>query len=212
MRIPRHVAIIPDGNRRWAERNGLRREEGYAYGLRPGLELLRQARESGVEEVTFYGFTTDNCKRPAVQKEAFAAACVDAARMLASEGAELLVLGNYTSPNFPPELLEYRERRRVAGGGLKLNFLVNYGWEWDLADMQPSRGRREICSGLRSHDVSRIDLVVRWGGMRRLSGLLPVQAVYADFYVVDDLWPDFRREHFRQALYWYDRQDVTLGG
>lgn len=212
MRIPRHIAVIPDGNRRWASRHGLRREEGYAYGLQPGLELLRQARKSGVEEVTFYGFTTDNCKRPAAQKEAFAAACVEAARMLAAEGAELLVLGNYASPNFPPELLAYQTRQRVAGGGLRLNFLVNYGWEWDLADMQPAHGRREICSALRSHDVSRIDLVVRWGGMRRLSGLLPVQAVYADFYVVDELWPDFRPEHFQRALDWYDRQDVTLGG
>jgi undecaprenyl diphosphate synthase len=190
----------------------LRQEQGYQYGLDPGLSLLRQAKESGIDEVTFYGFTTDNCKRPAVQYQAFAAACVEAARRLASEGADLLVLGNYDSPSFPHDLLPYRERREVAGGGIKLNFLVNYGWEWDLAGMQPADSRRKICQGLRSHDVSRIDLVVRWGGMRRLSGLLPVQAVYADFYVVDALWPDWQPEHLYEALRWYDRQDVTLGG
>jgi undecaprenyl diphosphate synthase len=65
---------------------------------------------------------------------------------------------------------------------------------------------------LASADVSRIDLVVRWGGRRRLSGFLPVQSVYADFYVVDDLWPDYKPEHFYAALEWYQTQDVTLGG
>lgn len=213
--------MIPDGNRRWAVTHGLRREDGYAHGLRPGVEFLRQAKESGVQEVTFYGFTTDNCKRPAAQKKAFSAACVEAVRLLAAEGAELLVLGNYESADFPAELLEYRERQKVAGGGIRLNFLVNYGWEWDLAgatgccapDTKGRHGRRqEICESLGSHDVSRIDLVVRWGGMRRLSGLLPVQSVYADFFVVDALWPDYQPEHFRQALLWYAGQDVTLGG
>lgn len=57
-----------------------------------------------------------------------------------------------------------------------------------------------------------MDLVIRWGGMRRLSGFLPVQSVYADFYVVDELWPDYKDEHIYNALDWYSKQDVTLGG
>ena len=72
--------------------------------------------------------------------------------------------------------------------------------------------RKAFLEGLGSSEVSRIDLVVRWGGRRRLSGLLPVQSVYADFYVVDDYWPDYRPEHFFDALRWYESQDVTLGG
>ena len=63
-----------------------------------------------------------------------------------------------------------------------------------------------------SQDVSRIDLIIRWGGMRRLSGFLPIQSVYADFYVVDQLWPDYQDEDFLEALVWYREQDVTLGG
>lgn len=70
----------------------------------------------------------------------------------------------------------------------------------------------KIWSELRSHDISRVDLVIRWGGMRRLSGFLPVQSVYADFFVVERLWPDFQPEDFFQALQWYQKQDVTLGG
>lgn len=94
-----------------------------------------------------------------------------------------------------------------------MNFLVNYGWEWDMADLlSPGRERSRICAGLHSHDISRIDLVIRWGGMRRLSGFLPVQTVYADFFVVDRLWPDFQPEDFYEALLWYQKQDITRGG
>ncbi len=214
MRKPMHLAVIPDGNRRWAERHGLKREQGYQFGLAPGVQLLRQAKAAGIKELTFYGFTTDNCKRPRAQRESFSAACVEAVRLLSGEGADLLVVGNYASPQFPPELLPYQTRRQVAGGGIRLNFLVNYGWEWDLAGLSDVANptRPGLCAGLRSHDVSRIDLVVRWGGMRRLSGLLPVQAVYADFFVVEALWPDCQPEHLQAALQWYDQQDVTLGG
>lgn len=94
-----------------------------------------------------------------------------------------------------------------------MNFLVNYGWEWDLGQMQTaSADRRKICENLRSRDISRVDLVMRWGDRKRLSGLLPVQTVYADIYTVDALWPAFVPAQFEQALAWYDRQDITLGG
>ena len=63
-----------------------------------------------------------------------------------------------------------------------------------------------------SSDISRIDLIIRWGGMRRLSGFLPIQSVYADFYVEENLWPDYTDADFLNALEWYDKQDVTLGG
>ena len=63
-----------------------------------------------------------------------------------------------------------------------------------------------------SADVSRVDLVIRWGGRRRLSGFLPIQSVYADIYVIDDYWPDFNARHIHDALAWYSKQDITLGG
>ncbi|HEX3046563.1 MAG TPA: undecaprenyl diphosphate synthase family protein, partial [Bacillota bacterium] len=91
--------------------------------------------------------------------------------------------------------------------------LVNYDWEWDLNILKTADpAQRNLATQLRSADVSRVDLIIRWGGRRRLSGFLPVQSVYADFYVVDDLWPDFQPEHFYQALAWYNEQDITLGG
>ena len=64
---PRHIGIIPDGNRRWAKEHGMNKHDGYEHGLQPGLKLLHQAKENGIEELTYYGFTVDNCKRPAEQ-------------------------------------------------------------------------------------------------------------------------------------------------
>ncbi|MFR1383873.1 MAG: undecaprenyl diphosphate synthase family protein, partial [Clostridioides difficile] len=65
---------------------------------------------------------------------------------------------------------------------------------------------------IQSFDVSRLDLIIRWGGRRRLSGFLPVQSIYADFYVIDNYWPDFKSDDIKDAFSWYDTQDVTLGG
>ena len=86
-----------------------------------------------------------------------------------------------------------------------MNFLVNYGWKWDLSHMQQD-GQPY------SKEISRMDLIIRWGGMCRLSGFLPVQTVYSDICVLDELWPDFEESQSEKAMQWYRRQDVTLGG
>ena len=214
MRIPKHVALIPDGNRRWAKESGLEKHQGYEHGLNPGVEALRLAKQYGIEELTYYGFTTDNCKRPAIQVQAFIDACVEAVKLIQQEDVRLLVVGNTQSSMFPKELLPYTKERVTFGKGTtKVNFLVNYGWEWDLSHMHTdSANRHTIIDSLASNAISRIDLVIRWGGRKRLSGLLPVQSVYADFYTIDEMWPEFSAEQFVGALEWYSKQDVTLGG
>jgi undecaprenyl diphosphate synthase len=160
-----------------------------------------------------YGFTTDNTKRPSIQKAAFIKACIDAVKILSKEDAELLVVGNTESKSFPKELLPYTTRRVFGKGGIKVNFLVNYGWEWDLYSLKSTSNKsKSIMPTIHSSEISRIDLIIRWGGRRRLSGFLPVQSVYSDFYVVNEFWPDFKPEHFYNALDWYNDQDITLGG
>lgn len=213
MRLPNHIGIIPDGNRRWAENNGLTKEKGYKLGINPGLLLFKVCQKLGIKEITYYGFTTDNTKRPANQKEAFTQACIDAVKLLSHEDAELLVIGNTESPCFPPELLPFTKRKVFGKGGIKVNFLVNYGWEWDLnLSRKTNSKRKNLDLALQSKDISRIDLIIRWGGRRRLSGFLPIQSVYSDFYVVNDYWPDFKPQHVYDALDWYATQDITLGG
>lgn len=202
-RIPKHIGIILDGNRRWAKKSGLKKEEGYAFGLEPGLALLRAAKRYGVRELTYYGFTVDNCKRPREQLQAFSRACVEAVKLMELEDVRPFVLGNTKSSCFPKELIPYTETEISESGDpdkMRVNLLVNYGWEWDM--------KHDWVSKM----IPRIDLVIRWGGMCRLSGFLPLQTVYSDFCSVPELWPDFKEEQFEYALNWYQKQDVTLGG
>lgn len=215
-RLPRHVGIIPDGNRRWAELRDLPRGDGYAAGLAAGVRLLSLLREFGIEEVSVYGFTKENLRRPREQVEAFRDACVGIGEFVVQAGGAFLAVGDTASPLFPEALRRYATERSV--GDIRFNLLVNYGWQWDLfSAVERARADAEISystlpHSLGSRDVSRIDLVVRWGGHRRLSGFLPVQCAYADVYVVKTLWPDAGREEFLDALVWYQEQDVTLGG
>lgn len=217
-RLPRHIGIIPDGNRRWAVMKGFEKQDGYNHGIKPGFELYKLFVELGIEEMTLYGFTQDNTRRPSVQTKAFSKACVDAVMELAGRDAELLVIGNTESPMFPKELLPFTSRVKFGRGLIKVNFLVNYGWNWDLNHALSAINNSNNSSGLNlaehiaSADISRVDLLIRWGGRRRLSGFLPLQSVYSDFYILDELWPDFEPGQLYKALQWYQDQDVTLGG
>ncbi|MBW7573407.1 undecaprenyl diphosphate synthase family protein [Caproiciproducens faecalis] len=205
-RIPSHIGIIPDGNRRWAQEKGYQKKDGYQHGITPGFQLYEILLQYGIKEATFYGFTKDNNKRAKDQREAFTNACVDAVELLSGRDANLLVIGNTNYPAFPEALKQYANHRVHFGRGLiNINFLVNYDWEWDLKSLMENK-----C--LASHEISRIDLIIRWGGRHRLSGFLPAQSVYADLYIIDDYWPDFKTSHFLDALRWYQDCDVTLGG
>lgn len=198
---PSHIGFIPDGNRRWALKRGLTKEAGYAYGIPPGLLLFDECKKRGIKEISVYCFTQDNNKRPNIQKKAFSEATVAFVEEITRRGAALLVLGDENSSQFPPILKDFRQR---SGSGIKVNLLVNYGWEWDLQGLKNG--------GVHSHEISRIDLIVRWGGSSRLSGFLPIQSVYADIYVREEYWPDFELQHFKDALAWFKKQDRTLGG
>lgn len=199
--LPDHVGFIPDGNRLWAHAHGLPKEEGYSRGIQPGLDLFEQCRQLGIPEISIFCFTQDNTKRPSVQTDAFTGATVEFALELARRNAALLVVGDSESKRFPPQLNRFLARQ---GTGMSVNLLVNYGWNWDLESLKDG--------GLRSRGISRMDLIVRWGGSSRLSGFLPVQSVYADLHIRPELWPDFQPSQFEQALAWFRKQDRTLGG
>ena len=206
-RIPDHIGIIPDGNRRWAQREGLEKRDGYEKGIMPGFKLYEMMLDIGVKEATFYGFTKDNNKRATDQRAAFTKACVDAVKLLENRDANLLVIGNTESPAFPEELKPYAGKRITFGSGkINLNFLVNYDWMWDLKAALKNDGK------IASAKIPRVDILIRWGGRRRLSDFLPVQSVYSDIYVIDDFWPEFTEGHFYAAMDWYQTCDVTLGG
>jgi len=213
-RIPQHIGIIPDGNRRWAQNKGFEKQDGYKFGIQPGLELYNLCLELGIKEITFYGFTVDNIKRPSVEVKEFQKACIGAVECVANKDADLLVVGNTQSPIFPKELLLYSKRTKFGKSLMKVNFLVNYGWNWDLNYLVKNsrfNSNDNLIKGIASSDISRVDLIIRWGGRRRLSGFLPIQSIYADFYVLDEMWPDYNIEQVYKALEWYQDQDITLG-
>jgi undecaprenyl diphosphate synthase len=138
-----------------------------------------------------------------------------AVKILATRDANLLVVGNTQSSLFPKQLLPYTKRTRFGNGLIKINFLVNYSWNWDLnyALRQPDfTPKDDLTKNIASAQISRMDLIIRWGGKRRLSGFLPIQSIYADFFVVDELWPEYTNQHVFRALTWYQDQDITLGG
>jgi undecaprenyl diphosphate synthase len=211
-RLPRHIGIIPDGNRRWADEHDLPRRAGYAAGLAPGMQLLNRCRELGIEEASVYGFTKENVRRPSDQVTSFRAACVQFVQWAEREQVAIQVIGDVRSSAFPAELARYTVER--TPGDFRVNLLVNYGWKWDLASAieRAASSGRDPTECLASSAASRIDLIVRWGARRRLSGFLPMQSAYADMFVIDTLWPDMTLEEFDRALDWFERQDVTLGG
>jgi undecaprenyl diphosphate synthase len=137
-RLPCHIGFIPDGNRRWATEHGFAREAGYEHGVDPGLQLFDLCSSFGIEEVSVYGFTQDNTRRPASQTEQFRNSCSAFAHEIARRGSSLLVLGDDTSSQFPESLKPFRT---CQGDGIKVNFLVNYGWEWDLAGLRQGQLR-----------------------------------------------------------------------
>jgi undecaprenyl diphosphate synthase len=215
MRIPIHLGITPDGNRRWAVARGLPKSAGYDNGIESGKRLFDVVWDLGMREIWTSIFTKENTHRPRDQVEAFTAAFVKFIDWVEGQDASVLLVGDTGSPVFPEGLEhltvpeEGRARRR------RLNLLVSYSWKWDVAEAV--RAHAAGMSGdpldlIGSRHVSRIDLIIRWGGRSRLSGFLPLQSAYADLYVLDALWPDFEMEHFYDALRWYGGQDVTMGG
>lgn len=214
--IPKHIGIIPDGNRRWAQERGMPKEKGYLPGMDGGLKFIDFCRELGVEEISIYGFTKENTKRPAVQVKEFREVCGMVGKALIHSGTSFLAVGDGNSNIFPDELRPYALKR--SPGDIKVNLLVNYSWQWDLfaaieeARRNPSITYSSAMNALGSRDVSRIDLVLRWGGRNRLSGFLPIQSAYADFFSLPSYWPDATMEEFISALEWYQKQDPTRGG
>ena len=162
-RIPKHIGIIPDGNRRWALGQGLAKEDGYDHGISPGLELFYICRDLGVEELTFYGFTVDNTKRPSAQRVAFSKACVRAVECLSRENARLLVLGNTSHVSQGTASLyhqtDFRNRRYESELSGKLQFSMGSGIQ--KRSLRPCYGICRRVPGGPDHPLGRKETAVR---------------------------------------------------
>ncbi|RVT42090.1 isoprenyl transferase [Sphingobium algorifonticola] len=227
----RHVAIIMDGNGRWAKKRLLPRFAGHKAGVEAVRRTARAAREMGLECLTLYAFSSENWKRPASEiadlmglLRRFIEADLDE---LAAEDVQLRVIGNYQA--LEPALVALIDdavARTAANGGPILAIALNYGSQDEMVRAvqriaaQAAAGSiapdaidaSDVDAALDTADLPPLDLLIRTSGEQRLSNFLLWQAAYAELYFTDTLWPDFDGTALRQALDAFRTRDRRYGG
>ena len=217
---PRHVAVIMDGNGRWAKRRLLPRAEGHRRGLQTLHDVVEGAVRAGIETFTVFAFSSENWRRPEREvrllMELFASGLKKWSPELARQGVSIRVIGDMTA--FSPELRAIiDESCALTAGGtrMRLNIAANYGGRWDLVQAARSLAaegveitEEAVASRM---SVADVDLLIRTGGEHRLSNFLLWQASYAELYFTPTLWPDFSSGGLEEALAWYHTRERRFG-
>lgn len=229
-RIPVHVAIIMDGNGRWARARGLQRYRGHSAGAKSVRDTIEGAIEAGVEHLTLFAFSQENWSRPAVEIDALMRLLQRYARQerdeLKRQGVEVRVFGELDRlAAAPRRAIDAIARYTHGGRRLKLNLMISYGARAEIVRAarelaeRVARGELEpeaideaaFASELYTADVPDPDLLIRTSGEQRISNFLLWQVAYAELYITPVLWPDFRREHLFQAIHEYQRRERRFG-
>ncbi|WP_019342383.1 polyprenyl diphosphate synthase [Stutzerimonas stutzeri] len=228
--VPRHVAIIMDGNNRWAKRRLLPGVAGHKAGVDAVRAVIEVCAEAGVEVLTLFAFSSENWQRPAEEvgalMELFLTALRREARKLNENGISLRIIGDRS--RFHPELqaaMLNAEEMTAGSGRFVLQVAANYGGQWDIAQAA-QRLAREAQQGrlnpdevtpavfqryLTTGDMPLPDLCIRTGGERRISNFLLWQLAYAELYFSDLFWPDFKHDAMRTALADFAKRQRRFG-
>jgi len=230
-RVPRHVAIIMDGNGRWAKQRGLPRAAGHRAGAEAVRRALQAATDHGVEVLTLYAFSSENWRRSTEEISDLTALMrfylERELKTLDKEGVRLKLIGDHSA--FGGELsqrLEQAVERTAANERLTLVIALSYGSRAEIAgaarrlaakaaagDMDPSAIDESVLAAeLQTADLPDLDLLIRTSGELRLSNFLLWQAAYAELLFLDTLWPDFDEQTFADALNIYAARDRRFGG
>ena len=230
-RLPRHIAIIMDGNGRWAQKRGLPRTAGHAAGAENFRAIATYCKDIGLEYLTVYAFSTENWKRPAEEVGAIMGLLkkylLEAISRMERDRVKMEFFGDL-SP-LPQELQDLcRRTREISKGydGCQVNVCLNYGGRDELlraarayaqdcveGKADPNHLTAEHFAGyLFSRGVPDPDLVIRPSGELRLSNFLLWQSAYAEFYFTDVLWPDFTKEELHRAIAAYQGRSRRFGG
>lgn len=230
-RIPGHIAIILDGNGRWAKKRGLPRNVGHAQGSRAVEKICQAAYDMGVKYLTVYAFSTENWSRPQEEVDALMKLLSnylkDCLKTSKKNNMKVRVLGDITA--LDDELQEkIRELERISSENTGLNFQValNYGSRDEilravkrlLTDYENGRIKKEELDAERFSDyldtkgIPDPDLLIRTSGELRLSNYLLWQLAYTEFYFTDVLWPDFDKKELEKAIDYYNKRDRRFGG
>lgn len=228
--LPQHVAIIMDGNGRWAKRRALPRAAGHREGVKSVRSVVEAAGELGIEFLTLYTFSKENWQRPMDEVSLLMKLLVTSLKSeineLAAKNVHLNVLGDLDDlPLFArAELLEAMERTR-HNTGLKLNLALSYGGRAEIVAAVKDIARRvrdgelyledideyTIGESLYTRNMPDPDLLIRTSGEQRISNFLLWQVAYAEIYITRTLWPDFRKTEFYEALINYLRRERRFG-
>lgn len=222
--IPKHIAIVMDGNGRWATAKGLPRGAGHRAGVNALRDIIRFTSDVGAESLTIYAFSTENRKRP---KEEIGILCgllieyfnreIDE---LHENGVRIKSIGDLSwFPSAVQETVRAAESKTAQNPGLKLNIALNYGGRAELVRAMKlafsetdEPDEDAISRNLYTADSGDVDLLIRTGGDERISNFLLWQSAYAELYFTDVKWPDFTREELIKALKDFASRDRRFGG
>lgn len=230
-RVPRHIAIIPDGNRRWAKKRQTTTQDGHKEGADILMDVVKSAKELGVKAVTFYTFSTENWNRSESEIAAFMFLI---ASYLSNEkdemvrcGIRLHAIGDLSKlPGYVLRIIEETKHVTSTCGDIDLVLALNYGGRDDirraihsiLDDYQDQKLKKEdvtetmISRYLDTRQWSDPELLIRASGELRISNFLLWQLSYSEIYVTPVLWPDFTSKHLLEAVLSYQQRERRLGG
>ena len=226
--IPRHVAIIMDGNGRWASKRFMPRVAGHSEGLGAVRKIVEECRRIGVEYLTLFAFSSENWRRPPEEvgflMKLFLKSLKGEVSRLAENDISLRLIGDLS--RFDPaiqEMVKYSEEKTANCKGLTFTIAANYGGRWDI--LQAMRRFVEANPGLKPEQVTEEllqpyfsmayapepDLFIRTGGEQRVSNFLLWQLAYTELYFTDVLWPDFDESELHQAFQWFSQRERRFG-
>lgn len=221
--IPAHVAVVMDGNGRWAKARFLPRVEGHRRGMAALKRLTEAARKAGIRHLTVFAFSSENWKRPADEVNALMRFFVDGltreAEPLSEAGIRLHVVGD--TKVFSPELqaaIRTAEQMTEGAQAMTLNICANYGGRWDVVDAVNRLVRdgkpvtvETVTDAVSMQWAGTVDLMIRTGGEQRISNFLLWQLAYAELWFTEVLWPDFSEADFNEALTWFAGRERRFG-
>ena len=229
--IPNHVAIIMDGNGRWAQQRKQLRAVGHRAGLKAVRNIVTYAATLGIKVLTLYAFSSENWKRPANEVSALISLFIYALnremKSLHKNNVRLNIIGDISQFNDDLQnMIINAEQLTKDNSGLVLNVAANYGGRWDILQSTKKMAKQVLDgkitldditeerfnSEISMHDFPEVDLVIRTGGEYRISNFLLWQIAYSELYFTDVLWPDFNQTLFDKAIDVFNTRERRFGG
>jgi undecaprenyl diphosphate synthase len=229
-KIPQHIAIIMDGNGRWAQAQGKGRVAGHKAGVDSVRAVVKCARKAEVKALTLFAFSSENWQRPekevTVLMDLFMFVLTKEVKRLHKNNIRFQVIGDLSRfSERLQKIITKSEQLTINNTGLVLSVAANYGGRWDITN-----AAKQLVSQVQNNEITlddinedslhehtclaklpSLDLMIRTGGDYRISNFLLWQAAYAEFYFTDTLWPDFNEDEFTQAINVYDQRERRFG-